>query len=427
MKGLIWFRHDLRLTDNPALVSLARRCEKALMVYVINPEWFKPTRFQTQAMGHYRKAFLLQSLRSLQNELRPYRQKLIIKVGDPMTIIPELCLKHGINMVAVTDHPGVDEKQQIAKLKRVTSCDIHITDSFTLFLQSQLNLNKDNFPSSFSQFRKFIQQNNIIPCIPISAPDSLPSAIKEKEDPWRSHSQLASITPYSGGEDQAHIQLEQFFWKVNGLKTYKATRNFLDGWRESSRLSAWLTHGCISVRSIAAELDKYEYRHGESDSTKALYQELLWREYFQWMMHYYGSELFSFSGITHTKPNTSFSADKLKSWQQGTTDYPIVNACMRQLNTTGYISNRGRQIVASCLVNELGLDWRYGAAYFEQQLIDFDVATNYGNWQYLAGVGADPRGKRHFNLTIQAELYDPKGEFVKKWSSDRCSISVLKS
>ena len=90
---------------------------------------------------------------------------------------------------------------------------------------------------------------------------------------------------------------------------------------------------------------------------------------------------------------------------------------MKQLNHTGYMSNRGRQIVASCFIHELGLDWRYGATYFEQQLIDYDVASNWGNWQYLAGVGADPRGCRQFNLKKQTQQHDPKGEFMDKWLS----------
>ena len=88
---------------------------------------------------------------------------------------------------------------------------------------------------------------------------------------------------------------------------------------------------------------------------------------------------------------------------------------MRQLAVTGYMSNRGRQLVASCFVNELRQDWRYGAAWFESQLLDYDVASNWGNWLYLAGVGTDPRENRQFNLQKQTEIYDPNGEFCAKW------------
>jgi deoxyribodipyrimidine photo-lyase len=92
---------------------------------------------------------------------------------------------------------------------------------------------------------------------------------------------------------------------------------------------------------------------------------------------------------------------------------------MKQLNQTGYMSNRGRQIVASCFVHELQLDWRYGAAYFQQQLLDHDVTSNWGNWQYIAGVGVDPRGGRHFNIIKQTEIYDPKGAFTRQWQGDQ--------
>jgi deoxyribodipyrimidine photo-lyase len=90
---------------------------------------------------------------------------------------------------------------------------------------------------------------------------------------------------------------------------------------------------------------------------------------------------------------------------------------MKELNATGFLSNRGRQIVASCLVNELAIDWRYGAAYFEQQLLDYDVGSNWGNWQYLAGVGADPRGKRHFDLEKQTKQFCPDGLYINKWQA----------
>ena len=113
--------------------------------------------------------------------------------------------------------------------------------------------------------------------------------------------------------------------------------------------------------------------------------------------------------------NTKFDHHNFNNWVNGTTGYPIVDACMRQLKETGFMSNRGRQIVASCFVHELQQDWCYGAAYFEHQLVDFDVASNYGNWQYLAGVGSDPRGHRQFNLVKQAQHYDPDGSFVNAW------------
>ncbi|MBV7299403.1 DASH family cryptochrome [Enterovibrio paralichthyis] len=426
MKGLFWFRHDLRIADNPALVALSRRCNKALMVYVIDPDWFRPTNHHSKHLGRFREEFLYQSLRALERELKKRKQRLVVKVGNPLVVIPELCKKHQIDLVSVTDHPGVYERQQVAYLMRTLPCEVSVSESFTLYLQSQLNFDKTTLPPTFSQFRKHIERKNILPCIPISAPDSLPAFIDERRDLWGGQEFVYDLSPYHGGEDAGSVQLNQFFWKTYGLKNYKQTRNGFDGWQFSSRLSAWLANGSLSPRIVAAELDNVEYRHGRSESTEAMFAELLWREYFQWMMHCHGAKMFAFGGIKDKRPLTTYYSEHYKAWEQGTTEFPIVNACMRQLNQTGYMSNRGRQIVASCLVNELGVDWRFGAAYFEQQLIDFDVAANYGNWQYLAGVGADPRGQRHFNLEKQAKEYDPDGTFVERWANASASESLLK-
>lgn len=177
-----------------------------------------------------------------------------------------------------------------------------------------------------------------------------------------------------------------------------------------------MANGSLSARQVFAQLKEYETVHGSNESTYWLYFELLWRDYFQWALLKNQSGFFRFSGINNRRPLTTFLPQRFIRWCQGETPYPIVNACMKQLNETGYMSNRGRQLVASCLVHELAVDWRFGAAYFEQQLVDFDVAANWGNWQYLAGVGADPRGHRQFNLNKQAASYDPHGHFTQRWA-----------
>jgi deoxyribodipyrimidine photo-lyase len=190
------------------------------------------------------------------------------------------------------------------------------------------------------------------------------------------------------------------------------------GWSTSTKFSPWLANGSISPRFLLQALRNYEHENGGNDSTYWIYFELLWREYFQWYADHFQQRLFSFKGTNSRKPLTSFYPQRFKQWVNGTTPWAIVNACMKELQHTGYLSNRGRQLVASCLVNELALDWRCGAAYFEQQLLDYDVGSNWGNWQYIAGVGPDPRGGRHFNLAKQAQIYDPQGDYRQQWLGD---------
>jgi hypothetical protein len=150
--------------------------------------------------------------------------------------------------------------------------------------------------------------------------------------------------------------------------------------------------------------------HGANESTYWLYFELLWREFFFWRALETAAPCSARRprGTTPACHRCTFEPRNFARWCAGDTDYPLVNACMRQLLATGWMSNRGRQIAASCLVHDYGIDWRYGAAFFEKHLIDYDVASNYGNWQYIAGVGADPAAAAHFNIEKQTAQYDPR-------------------
>jgi deoxyribodipyrimidine photo-lyase len=184
----------------------------------------------------------------------------------------------------------------------------------------------------------------------------------------------------------------------------------------STKFSAWLALGCLSPREIYYELKKYEYQFSANESTYWLEFELLWRDYFRFMMKKYSNKFFQQAGIQAKTDNLhQHHPDKLLTWINGQTGVDFIDANMIELKSTGFMSNRGRQNVASYLCNNLKLDWRYGAAYFEQQLIDYDVCSNWGNWAYLAGVGNDPRGNREFNIEKQAKDYDKSMAFRNLW------------
>lgn len=155
---------------------------------------------------------------------------------------------------------------------------------------------------------------------------------------------------------------------------------------------------------------------GANESTYWLVFELLWRDFFRFMFKKHQTKLFQAAGITSEKTIPKSVGEKLlNTWVNGTTGVGFIDANMRELQLTGFMSNRGRQNVASYLCNDLKLDWRYGAAYFEQQLIDYDVCSNWGNWAYLAGVGNDPRENRYFNIEKQAQDYDKNKAFRNLW------------
>jgi deoxyribodipyrimidine photo-lyase len=144
--------------------------------------------------------------------------------------------------------------------------------------------------------------------------------------------------------------------------------------------------------------------------------ELLWRDYFHFVALKFGTRLFKASGLKNNFIK-KWNRDKITfmKWVNGETGVDFVDANMKELKATGFLSNSGRQNVASYLTKDLGIEWTWGANYFESQLIDYDVCSNWGNWNYIAGVGNDPRDDRHFNIEKQASTYDPRGEYVRLW------------
>ena len=199
------------------------------------------------------------------------------------------------------------------------------------------------------------------------------------------------------------------------------------GWDYSSKLSPYLAQGCISPKTIYNEIKKYESQRTKNDSTYWLIFELLWRDYFRLIAKKYGDKIFVANGINEEEaPELSTDRTLFNVWAQARTGVPMIDANMRELNTTGFMSNRGRQNVASFLVNDMKVHWLLGAEYFESMLIDYDPCSNYGNWNYIAGVGVDPRPGRWFNVVHQGKRYDSKGEHARHWLPELDVISGSK-
>ena len=414
--GLYWFNNDLRLHDNANLLKTALEVDDLLCIYCLDPQSLMPNRYGLATISPNRLRFLKESLLDLDRQLQKLDQHLIVCYQTAVKAIHDIASSYQVSYIYRSRHPGYYENQQwLALQKQLPLVQFVETDTHTLFTLDQLPFPLAKLPDTFTQFKNSVTQLSVVK--PMQAVGFLPPSPKLKTD-WLSRFPDYSKSEHeifiSGGETAALKQLIHYFSSDNASH-YKKHRNELDGWENSSKFSSWLANGNLSVRQICFNLTQYEQQSGANESTYWLFFELLWREYFQWYAHHHGKHLFAFRGIKQQKPLTSFYPERFQKWCNGNTPYALVNACMKQLNKTGFMSNRGRQIVASCLVNELAVDWRYGATYFEQQLLDYDVASNWGNWQYLAGVGADPRGKRHFDFEKQTQQYDPDGLFINKW------------
>ena len=423
-RALMVFTNDLRLHDNPTLAAAAHASISLNCVFCDEGDR-SASRFGVRGLGTHRRRFREESLADLRAGLKSLGQDLLVIRQQPVGRLAELLTKYDVDAVFYSRHAGLYERRGWGFLRSTfPEVQFECIDSHTLFSPTLLEFGSD-YPATFSRFRKLAEElEPLAPCANVNAlpPSFLSRTHCESGELPEPAPKAASSVEYNtqmrGGERNGLEHLRAYF-ATRRASNYKETRNNLDAWEDSTKFSPWLACGSLSVRTLVEALRRYEREFGSNESTYWIYFELLWREYFQWYAHQHDAKLFAFRGLgRNIKPLTSFYPERFTRWCQGNTPYPLVNACMNQLAQTGYLSNRGRQIAASCLVNELSLDWRSGAAWFERQLVDYDVASNWGNWQYIAGVGADPRGGRHFNLEKQQQIYDPQGSFVQRWASE---------
>jgi len=241
-----------------------------------------------------------------------------------------------------------------------------------------------------------------------------------------------SAFPFVGGETEALKRLDDYIGVSQPGRKYKQTRNGMLGVDYSTKFSAALAHGLISPRLLASRAEQMDHDLGDKGKQGGYWIvfELLWRDYFHFVGQKYGSSMFTLEGIEARldsksaqskagewlSPNSlSDPDDAFVRWTQGKTGIPLIDANMLELAATGFMSNRGRQNVASFLTKDLYYDWRLGAEWFESSLSDYDCNSNWLNWAYVAGVGNDPRSSRQFNPIKQANDYDPNADYVKAW------------
>lgn len=438
--SLFCFSYDLRLQDNAALCHAHAHSDSVLHAVFID-EILRPIKMPGfQRPSAKRAQFLKQGIEDLAQQLAKQGQCLLIFTGYMADQLSSLIARYQLDAVFQSDSAGLDEARSWQQnAKAYSQLHFERVGSHSLYQQMQLPFSLQDLPWQFTPFRKAIEaaaklaECQVQPALTQpqwAKPLGLASARLNKQslerlsDPSLGDDMLLSPVieggePLAmGGEQAAQAHLVQYFQAAHASQ-YKQTRNALDGFSNSTKFSPWLAQGSLSTKQIYAALQAYEGEHGANESTYWIYFELLWREFFYWRAKQDGLMLFRKRGRNSQVPLNTFYPERFKAWCEGNTAEPLVNACMKQLKQSGYMSNRGRQLVASYFIHELALDWRYGAAYFEQELLDYEVGSNWGNWQYLAGVGADPRGLRRFDIAKQARQYDPEGRFVARWQGDK--------
>ena len=426
--ALVWFKTDLRLHDNETLVRAVEQSDEIIPVYCFDDSHYTTTSFGFKKTGSYRAQFLLESLIDLDKNLRAIGSGLIVVKGKPEEKIIELVKKYNIEKVFAKEEIADEELQTqalVAKELLKNNCSLETFNTTTLYDVNDLPFSIERLPDVFTSFRKQVEKESNIRAVfakptRINSPQIEALVLPDLKQLGLENNAMDSraVLNFKGGETEAWQRLNHYFFNSKSLSTYKETRNGMVGADYSSKFSAWLAMGCISAKSIHAEVQQYEKQIVANESTYWLVFELLWRDYFQFVMRKFGHLLFLKKGIKNTTlPKNNHYAKLFEKWKNGVTGNDFIDANMLELKLTGFMSNRGRQNVASYLCNDLSLDWRYGAAYFEEQLIDYDVCSNWGNWAYLAGVGNDPRSNRVFNIDKQANDYDNCKIFRNLWLS----------
>lgn len=411
MKALYWLRNDLRTSDNLAFQWIHQNATESLLFWCESASSLRA--------GPLRRRFLLESL-------LPFAQNALLSKQKLPQCLPDLLKIYQPDILIYQTEPGVEETldqkyaESLAQSHGVKTLSI---DGNWLIQPRDLPFAIPQTPERFTHYRKLIEKEplKVAPkqssSLILTSNSELLKKIKSQQieiEPLEELSHLPQqIYPLKGGEEAAHQQLARFVWQADALKTYKETRDSLDGWDNSSKLSPWLSLGCLTARQVYFEVQRYEKERTKNNSTYWLIFELMWRDYFRCISLKWGSKLFStMSGWT---PPSRPSPQTYQAWINGQTEDDLMNALMNQLRLTGWMSNRGRQIAANYMAKQLLLPWQWGAQHFEHCLVDYDVSSNWGNWAYQAGVGQDGVTDRLFNLEIQKSKFDQDGKFRKQW------------
>jgi len=422
---LVWFKSDLRLADNETWFRACQEGDFVIPVFIFDQRQIQQHPLGFNRVGAFRAQFLLESVLALKQNLASQGSDLIVRIGEPEFIINKIASDYKVSAVYAAQEVTFDEVSIMSNMEyglNQLGVSLKQFGTSTLIHEEDIPWPIQRLPDMFTQFRKEVESESTVRAVlPIPGtkplPEMDPGLIPALEE--LGLTQIAvddrSVIDYRGGEENACWRLNEYVWKKDLLQHYKETRNGLIGSHYSSKLSPALAHGCISPKSVYHEVKKYEADRLKNDSTYWLIFELLWRDYFRFAAKKYGARIFCERGIRNKPVQWKSDSEVFEKWRLGETGVRFVDANMKELLHTGYMSNRGRQNVASYLTKDLGTNWTFGAAWFESQLIDYDPCSNWLNWAYVAGVGNDPREDRYFNIESQVKKYDPRGEYMKRW------------
>ena len=402
-RSLFWFRRDLRLADNPALLDALAAADETLLLFIMDED------VATRA-GEYRRAYLAASLRSLDQSVGG---KLAVISGSPTQVLSDVVRRYEITSVHAAREFAPFGVQAQAEIE---AAGIEVEYAGSNYAVSPGRVRKPDG----TNYRVYTPFFRVWQAHGWRDPAPLPSDL-HLTTPDKGDRNLPSWMPPSGialqeaGESAALQRWTAY--KAGELSSYDEQRNF-PGIPGTSRLSPHLRWGEIHPRTILAHLNK-------TSAHEIFRKEIAWREFYADVLHHYPLSSRDYYNPIFEKMRYDAPSEKFVAWCEGRTGYPIVDAAMRQLRVEGWMHNRTRMVVASFLVKDLHIEWRHGADYFMKYLIDNDVASNSHGWQWTAGCGTDASPYyRVFNPIEQGRRFDPEGTYIKRFVPELSHLSA---
>jgi len=416
--GLFIFHRDFRIIDNQGLIEASKLCKNLYTCFIFTPDQVgNANDFRSQNAIQ----FMIESLEELQTDINKNGGKLIILYQNQISALRELISELKIDGIYFNkDYTpyAVDRDTKTQELCKRLSIDCQMFSDFYLYEPGSI-VTGNNAYKKYTPF--YLKVIHIKPDEPTS---KKPANLSRSDKPIKHQITLSSAMQkftkpnneilVRGGRTEALNRLKT---AITTQKQYDKKRDFFI--EKTTFLSAYIKFGCVSIREVySAFKNEFGLNHG-------LIRELLWREFFAHVLYAYPEVVGRSYQPRYRGIKWNNSSAQLEKWKRGQTGIPIVDACMRQLNTTGYMHNRGRMTVASFLVKTLLIDWRHGEKYFAQKLTDYDIASNNGNWQGISSTGVDMKPYyRDMNPWIQGMKFDREAEFIKKWVPELTSVDA---
>ena len=414
--GLVWFRRDYRLHDHTALNQALTQCEQVVVCFIFDTHILNPLENNDQ-----RIPFIIQSLREVEGELNQYGSNLCIRYGPPEETLPEIIQKYNIDALFFNRDVEPYAIQRDQAIHSLLNIPIHTFKDTVIFEKDEV-LTKDG--GHYRVFTPYKNQWCRLLSPEVMKVNPLPNhhflAVEEDssihDDRWFD---LMGFTNKScflpGGRSHALAAMQAFKSMIDG---YHVDRDFPD-LNRTSQLSPYIRFGCVSIRELVTFAVTFE-----SEGADIWLSELVWRDFYHMIVATHPNCHQSSIKPAYDRIEWEGSDDHFDAWCQGQTGFPIVDAAMRQLNTTGLMHNRCRMIVASFLCKTLLVDWRKGEAYFAKKLLDFDFAANNGGWAWASSSGCDAQPYfRIFNPTSQSQKFDASGAYIRKYCPELAHLS----